>query len=305
MSARMSVTFRPGTLEDSYAVFCVFQESILDLAQRLNVMAITGGRDPHVLENLWQRRRPLFEHLARTAEHFWLAEAEGKVVGYARSILRGDVRELTEYFVLPGQQSAGLGRELLARAFPYDGAERRAIIATLDVRAQARYLKAGVYPRFPLYNFSRRPEPAALETDLRSVRLSATDEALAALRAVDLAVLGHARDVDHAWLLGDRQGFLFVRAGQPVGYGYVGDMSGPFALLSADDFPAALAVAEREAAARQLPLSLEVPTVNQVAVDYLLARGYQIDSFFAVLMSDAPLGTRFENYIFTSPPFFM
>lgn len=28
-------------------------------------------------------------------------------------------------------------------------------IATTDIRAQAHYLKAGVYPRFPLYFFAR------------------------------------------------------------------------------------------------------------------------------------------------------
>ena len=40
------------------------------------------------------------------------------------------------------------------------------------------------------------------------------------------------------------------------------------------------------------------------AVDYLLRRGYRLDSFFAFHMCDAPIG-KLENYIVTSPPFFM
>ena len=41
----MSVTFRPGTFDDSHLVYGIFQQSILDLSQRLGVMAITGGHD--------------------------------------------------------------------------------------------------------------------------------------------------------------------------------------------------------------------------------------------------------------------
>ncbi len=102
-------------------------QSILDLSQRQGVMAVTGGDDPAVLSELWERRRPLMEHLTRNSEQFWVAENEGKVIGYARSILRpGRGRasgvpqhlELTEFFVLPGEQSRGVGGELLKRAFP-------------------------------------------------------------------------------------------------------------------------------------------------------------------------------------------
>jgi hypothetical protein len=47
-----------------------------------------------------------------------------------------------------------------------------------------------------------------------------------------------------------------------------------------------------------------VPLVNQVAVDYLLARRFRIDNFTTMLMSDAPFG-RFANYISTSPSFIL
>lgn len=300
----MPLTFRPGTVEDSFTCYQVFRTSIIDFGVRTGVMAVTGGDDPAVLEKLWERRRGLFEHLARTAEHYWLAENDGQVLGYARSINRGGVRELTEFFVLPGQQSAGVGRELLARAFPREGAQHRLIVATTDVRAQARYLKTGVSPYFPLYNFSRAPQAQPLETDLQFTPLTA--ESLPTLNQIDEKLFGHTREVDHVWLMSDRAGYLYTRAGQAVGYGYAGDMCGPFAVLHAADFPAVLAHAENDAAAHAWPFSVEVPMVNRTAVDYLLSRGCQIDSFIALVMAEAsPTWARFENYIFTSPPFFL
>jgi hypothetical protein len=299
----MSILFRAAGVEDTYATFKVFQQSIMDLSQRLGVMAVTGGQDPAVLERLWERRRSMFEHLARTAEHFWLAEKDQSVIGYARSIARDGVRELTDFFVLPGEQSAGVGRELLTRAFPADGATHRLIVSTIDARAFVRYLKSGVYPRFPSYYFSRAPEPISMITDLSYEPISASPESLDALGKLDKAILGYRRDVDHAWLLENRRGYLYYRGSQPVGYGYVGSSNGPFAMLDGDDFPAILAHAEREAVDGGYEFGVEVPMINRTAVNYLLARGFRLDSFFAFVMSDAPFG-KFENYIFTSPPFF-
>jgi hypothetical protein len=65
-----------------------------------------------------------------------------------------------------------------------------------------------------------------------------------------------------------------------------------------------LARAETEAAKDGREFGLEVPMVNRAAVDYLLAHGFHMDSFMALSMSDVPFG-KFENYIVTSPPFFL
>jgi hypothetical protein len=300
----MSVTFRRGTLEDSFAVFEVFIQAVMDLGQRMGIEVISGGADPADREEMWGRRRPLFEHLAHTAESFWLAENEGEVVGYGRAILRDGVRELTEFFVLPGQQSAGVGRELLAQVFPRDGAKRRVIIATQDIRALARYLKTGVYPRFPIAYTSRQAEPIEVASDLTFEAVTATAETLASLRQIDQIILHHQRDEDHTWLSSEQQCYLYRRAGWVVGYGYVGQNNGPFALLDQADFPAVLAHAENEAAVAGRNFGVELPLINRTAVDYLLARGYQMDSFIALFLSDEPFG-QFDRYIFPSPPFFL
>lgn len=302
----MTIVFRPGTPDDSYAVFQVFLASVSDLGQRTGTVGITGGDDPAVLAELWERRRSLFQHLARTAEHFWVAEDEGQILGYARSTFHGGLRELTEFFVMPGHQSAGIGRELLSRAFPAGGASNRAIIATIDVRAQARYLKTGVKPRFPICNFSRKPEPVPMpQTALTVTPVANASETLAAFAAIDDAILGFRRDPDHAWLLNDRQGYIYTLDDQPVGYGYVGFRSGPFALLDDTHFPTVLAHAEAASAASGFDyFAVELPLINSEAVNYLLDRGFKLDSFLALFLTEKPFG-QFENYAFTSPPFFI
>lgn len=297
----MPITYRPGTFADSFASYKLFEVTLADFAARLGMVADQTSGDPEA----WDKRRPLFEHLARTAAHFWIAQDGDRPIGYARSIERDGVLELTEFFVLPEAQSGGVGRELLARAFPAQGARRRTIIATSDLRAQGRYLRAGVYPRFPIYFLGRAPEPVSVASDLQIDEINDEAAALPVLAALDLAVLGHRRDADHRYLLTTRQGFIYSRRGEAVGYGYAGRNNGPLALLDSADFPAVLAHAESCAHARgEARTGFEVGLINAAAVDYLLGRGYLLDSFFAFFMSDVPFG-RFENYIFTSPPFFM
>lgn len=297
----MEVVIRRGTMEDARETFDIFLEAFNDLADRTGVIGITGGDDPAVMATLWESRRSAVEHLINTVDLFWVAERDGRIIGFANTILRDDVWQLTQFFVRPNSQSGGVGKELLDRALPRDVDRPRVIVATTDARALARYLKAGVYPRFPVYYFEKEIASAQqVETDLTITPVTGELEALASL---DRVVLGYSRDVDHGFLQRERQAQLYRRDGAVVGYGYTGARNGPFALLDASDFPAALAHAESLAAARDDGFGVEAPLINQVAVDYLLARGFKMDAFFANFMSDRPLG-KYENYIFTSPPWF-
>jgi len=299
----MAPTYRRGAIENSYTVYTIFVRSLEDFRRRMNFQ--TDQADDSDIQTWWARRQPLYEHLARTADQFWIAEEDGAAIGYARSIRREDTLELTEFFVLPASQSAGVGRELLARAFPAEGARHRSIIATTDARAQGRYLRAGVYTHFPIYYFGRQPQAVPEPSDLLIEPFDAAGAVMDDLRAIDQEILGYTRDVDHEWLAQVKHGQLYRRAGRAVGYGYAEAGSGPFALLDPSDYPAVLAQAAALAVARgDAEVGFEVPLVNRHAVNYLLRRGYQMDSFFAFYMCDAPRG-RPENYILTSPPFFM
>jgi GNAT superfamily N-acetyltransferase len=266
-------------------------------------MGITGGEDPEVLKSLWERRKPMFEFLARTASQFWVAEDDGKIVAYARSMEQDGLIELTEFFVHPLQQSGGLGRHLLAHAFPQTDSPYRTIIATLDERALARYLKAGVYARFPLKYFYRQAEKVDVQTDLLIEPMQQTIH-LEAMNHIDRQVVSHSRPIVHEWIATSREGFVYKRGGEIVGYGYVGSNSGPFTVLDENDFPAVLAHAESLSAEKGGEFGVETPLINKKAIQYFMDRKYQIDSFTALFMSNIPFG-KFENYLCFSPEFFM
>lgn len=300
------MNIRPGTPDDSRSVFDVFARAIADLLTRLG----QAGEDdewkkPDFIADQWRRRAALFDHLARTAWQFWVAVDGGRVTGYARSTLRDGLLELTEFFVDPASQSDGVGRALLARVFQAENPRRKLILATTDVRAQARYLKAGVFPRFTVQYLHRKPERVEADTDLVFEPAAASDEAIDAAGEIDAALFGFRRDADHRFLLGDREGYLLRRGDRVVGYAYTGNGTGPIALLEAADFPAVLAFAESRAAARgDRSIGVELPMINRTAVEWLLGRNYRLDPFIVLGMSDEPFG-RFENYVCTSPPFFM
>jgi hypothetical protein len=303
--ANLPIKFRPGTQADTEAVFNVFYNSLADLDRRQGSATEAELQEPGRKERWWDTWRPIFEHLAQTAERFWVAEREGLPVGYARSILRGGSRELTEFFVQPGEQSAGLGGELLKRAFPADGAGHRSILATVDTRALALYLKQGVYPRSPVYTFYRAPQPRAFVSDLAIQLMDEIPQAQAWIDALDDQIVGYRRAEDHAWLRSQRRGFFYLRGGRPAGYAYAGWWSGPAAVLEAGDLPAVTAHLETEANRQGVEeFGLDVPLVNAAAVDALLRRGFKIGTFQVLLMTDQE-GIRLKNYIISSPEFFL
>src|SRR5262249_57514779 len=80
------------------------------------------------------------------------------------ALVRGRVWYLSMFFVLPSDQGRGVGRALLERALVYGEARRtevRCVWSSLDPRAQARYVMAGMAPRWPIYPPERHPAPPA------------------------------------------------------------------------------------------------------------------------------------------------
>ncbi len=296
--------YRRGTLDDMHAANAVAESSFDDLARR-NGWSDDEPIDEAGLERELEAQRTLYAHLTESAEQFWVAERDGELVGVARSTLRDGLRQLTELFVSPIAQSAGIGAELLRLTFPVEGADNRCILATPDLAALAVYLKSGVSIRFPNYGFERAPEAVTVRSDLIFEPMTVGPQVLEALGRIDAEVLGIRRDVDHQWLLTNRHGFLYRRAGDVVGYGYVGEKNGPFALLDPVDFAAVLAHAESIAASEgRESFTVVVPMINETAVRYLLGRGFRLDPFFSYLMSDSPFG-HFACYIETTPTFFL
>ncbi len=293
------LSFRRATTADSRACFDVFLPAVGDLTAR---QGAPWRPDP---EELWPRLQPMYDHLAKQAAEWWVVEgADGELAGYARSVERGGLFELSEFFVHPDRQSAGIGKRLLELAFPPGRGEVRVIIATTDVRALRRYHAAGTFARFPIAALEGPPSPdAAADPDVEAVRAGAHD--IPALRRIEAEVLEFDRGHDgFVWLLGDREGWLYRRDGRDIGYAFVGERGlGPVAALEPAEQAAILAHVEvRGAALGRREIGFEVPMLNEVAMRHLLERGFRIDPFFTFLLSSRPFG-RFDRFIGFAPPF--
>lgn len=298
---------RPGTLDDNQACFEILRAAVNDLARRIGAEPF-GEDDP---EGAWRRFQPFSDHITRTAAEFWVAEMpeDGRIIGFARSVDRDGLFELTEFFVSPDAQAAGVGRRLLERAFPPGRGAPRVIIATIDLRALSRYLRSGVVARLPIASFTGAARRSDVTTDLEMARVDSDEEDFASVDGIDDVVLGHRRTVDHRWLRTQREGYLYRRAGAIVGYGYVGlpggAGSGPFAVLDPADLPAVMAHAEsRRSELGASDIAFEVPLSSRVAVDHLLGRGYRMDQFLTLLLTSEPV-RPLDGYVFTGPPLIM
>jgi predicted GNAT family acetyltransferase len=256
----------------------------------------------------WAGSEREFTYLARTAAEWWIAEdsATHRVVGYARSIERGGLFELTEFFVHPGQQAKGVGRALLARAFPNARGEVRSIIATTDVPALGRYYAADTVARFPILTLTGPPADAVTDGGIDILQVDGAQAPhLAEIAAIERAAVGFARGEEELrWILEQRDGYLYRRGERAIAFSFVGASgAGPIAALEpADIVRALLHVESRSHALGVTQLSLQVPGLNGVAMRHLLAHGFRIDSWVNLLMSNRPFG-QFDRFIAFSPVF--
>jgi GNAT superfamily N-acetyltransferase len=256
----------------------------------------------------WASGETLQRFLAQRAAEWWVAEDDSGIVGFARSIEREALFELTEFFVLPVQQSKGLGRALLTKAFPSRPGQVRSIIATTDERALSRYYAAGTVPRFPILTLKGQPRSEDGGGDLTARPLGTESAAeLRMVREIELATLESARgEAEIRWLLSDRAGFLYTRDDTPRGFGFVGTYGvGPIAVLDPADLPDVLLHVEDRAANLGLSeIEFQLPGPNEVAARHLLSRGFRIDPWINLLMSDRPFG-RFDRILGFGPPIFL
>jgi GNAT superfamily N-acetyltransferase len=298
-----SLVLRRGTAADIRACHDLLWTSATDLGRRHGT-ELEGSSD-----DWWSGIEPVHGFLAEHAAEWWVAEApdSSELIGYARSIERGGLFELTELFVRPGRQSKGIGRQLIEHAFPIGRGDVRSIIATTDVRATARYYAADTVARFPYFTLTGKPRPDAPTGDLVAESVGTDPAALAAVTAIERDVLDFPRGTDELrWLADARAGYLLTRNGEPIGFGFVGAHAvGPIAAVEPADLPAILGHVERLAAKTGSDrLELEVPGPNEVAIRHLLRRGFHIDPWINLLMSNRPFG-RFDRFIGFSPPIFL
>jgi hypothetical protein len=292
---------REATAGDSRACFDVFRRSLADLLLRLGyVTSITDS-----VEERWPVYVPLYEHLAATAAEWWVLEdADGGITGYARSVERSGMLELTEFFVAPDTRVRGAGRGLLERAFPLGRGKHRSIIATVDAPAVALYLRFGVRHQTTGLGVAGAPQRVDPPTGT-DVRAATAEDVL----AFEEELLGHGRPEDAAFIAGDRPGIVVEQSGRRLGYAFLPNGSGfagPVGARTPDALPAVLAHLERAAHdAGAENLELTVPLAAADAMTWLLEeRRFRLDPFYVLFLADGPWA-QLDRYLPFNPCFIL
>ena len=241
-----------------------------------------------------------------------------RVIGFAAATVREHLWYLSMLFVLPEFQGSGLGRELLGRVAPTDGAMVRAVATdSAQPISNAMYAGEGMVPRMPLFSLTGLPRRPEAFGDLPSgVSPIAFDEIVAgppggqghqmlveAIDAIDRELLGVAHPADHRFLRTEsRHGWLYRGPdGTPIGYGYAGEAGrvGPIAVRD----EALLGPVLGHLTAVVVPrgaFALWVGGAADRAVVTALRAGFRMDQFPVLLCWDRPFAT-FSRYLPISP----
>jgi GNAT superfamily N-acetyltransferase len=244
--------------------------------------------------------------LVSDPDGYFCAIEEGQIRGMVSALVRGRVWYLSMFFVLPGEQGRGLGRALLERALAYGearGVEVRCVWSSLDPRAQARYVMAGMAPRWPIYR---------LEGDVAAVlrlkaRIGLDPRARdlpcepAAAEKLTTEVFGHGRADDLAYWRGDGGTTVAIeRGGEVAAFAYRrGERIGPAAGRDETALIQAVAAAAASGADGGRSVTIRVPGACASLLEALVGCGFRIGEP-AVFLASRPFG-RPELYLPSGP----
>src|SRR6266403_2528841 len=170
----MPILCRPACARDLARADELVVASFNDFTQRHGFGSIATTHPPNF---------QLFS-LKDDAGGLWVAEEANEILGFAWSWVCGDLWFLAQLFVSSGHQGRSIGNELLKRTFEHaekSGATNRALITfSFNTVSQGLYIRNGLFPRFPIYNFSvTRERLGRLHgPQLRPVRLEDTGQHL-------------------------------------------------------------------------------------------------------------------------------
>jgi GNAT superfamily N-acetyltransferase len=301
----MPLTVRPARSEDLPRASELVASSINDLCAR------------HGFGPMASVRAPTFAafSLEDDPRGLWVAEDGGDLRGFAFSWVCDGLWFLAQLFVAPGQQTRGIGGELIERALEQahatDAPTRALITFSFNTVSQGLYMRYGMFPRCSIYNLSAPAEALRARPDGARLRCAPIDKQtprLDRLARIDASALGVQRTKHHRFLLDDRvtRGYTLLHAGNAdecVGYVYVADGHiGPLAVthpeLAGAAFDSALDLAAQGGAAQ---VSAFVPASSEAALKVALGRGMRI-TLPMVLMATRDFG-NWTQYLPRNPGF--
>lgn len=246
-------------------------------------------------------------HVLQTGT-LYVAETDGKIVGFAGAITRGTISFLTDLFVLPSYQSGSLGKKLLQTVLPHDDLIH-CTLSSSDPRALSLYIRSGMRPWWPQYALqlsNSAQSQWSLEPDMEIIEADASD--LVLLRW-DTRISGRPRPQDLEFWVRDEKGvpLWFRRRGKLVGYGYVrfgatahfnphACKIGPLGADTPEDASACVLAAVHWALQQSADMLIDVPGPNPCLAK-LLERGFHIKSFDTFVCSASSLFLDARCYI--------
>jgi ribosomal protein S18 acetylase RimI-like enzyme len=299
----MPTLYRPARTQDLERTDRLVVASINDLTQRHGFGPMAAAHPPYF---------QLFS-LKDDPDGLWVAEEADEILGFAWSWACGDLWFLAQLFVSPGHQGRSIGNELLKKTLEHaekSGAANRALITfTFNTVSQGLYIRNGLFPRFPIYNFNVTREllTGRLQgPQFRYVPLKETASDLSNLAQIDTQVLGVAREKHHRYLIADKatRGFSLYAGDDCVGYAYVstGGHIGPLAVRRPDTIGTALRTALALAAdSGSSQISAFLPGASDMALRTAVEHGMRI-TFPMLLMSTRDFGD-WSGYLPRNPGF--
>lgn len=299
----MPVVYRPACAQDLEPADALVVGSINDLTQRHGFGPMAVSRPPSF---------QLFS-LKDDPDGLWIAEDADEILGFAWSWVCDDLWFLAQLFVSPDQQGRGIGNELLKRTLDHarkSGATNKALITfTFNTVSQGLYIRHGLFPRFPIYNFSvaRERLTGRLQgTQFRCVPLEETASHLRSLAQIDAHALGVTREKHHRYLMNDgaTKGVSLYAGDGCVGYAYVNTDGhiGPLAVAQTDALGAAFVTALNLAAqGESSQVSAFIPGTSDTALGIAVDHGMRI-TFPMILMSSRDFGD-WTQYLPRNPGF--
>jgi len=298
----MPVIYRPARTDDLQRAGELVVHSLNELCER------------HGFGPMATVRPPIFSQfsLRDDPNGLWVAEEADQIRGFAFSWVAGELWFLAQLFVSPGQQGRGIGRELLLRTFEH-ALKAKAIVRALITFAfnsvsQGLYIRHGLFPRYPIYNFSVAREDLIRRLSGETLRyelLKNTPSHLEHLAKIDICALGVSRAKHHRFLINDGAsgGILLYADDECVGYAYVADGHiGPLAVRRKTALGAAFRTALNLAAGSTASqVSAFIPSPCEAALSAAIEHEMRV-TVPMVLMSSNDFG-NWTQYLPRNPGF--